>query len=404
MHQTAQLARHLGLASASSTSRVDLYLRKAWARVLPKKFFNEGYGSFAALLQIHELKEELVRLHADHKQPSASVANFASRLQPLHGQKASNSSPYRLWGAQFDSPALEKLASVLPIQSQQLRFQFVEPTAPSQQLAWHYGGTGEHFMWRRRSWMGYPLARDHSIASCVIESPYYGHRRPPKQFGSTLNHVSDLFSMGLALVLETSALQQSFQQHFGLDHHCYTGYSLGGYMAGFATALLSTPTTSAVACMSSLSASGVFTEGALAQCVDWAALARQQALADDLLRHLDALELRDARLRDSIATGPEQEILAKASLATLLDVYTSLERYPRPECTPAVVLVRAAQDAYIPMANHQALSKLWPEAEVVEIPDQGHVTSFFTSQHVIRTAIANAMQRSYAFGATAASA
>jgi hypothetical protein len=63
-----------------------------------------------------------------------------------------------------------------------------------------------------------------------MESPFYGARRPRAQFGSTLNHVSDLFAMGIALVLETSALQQSFHQHFGIDHHCYSGFSLGGYM------------------------------------------------------------------------------------------------------------------------------------------------------------------------------
>jgi hypothetical protein len=109
--------------------------------------------------------------------------------------------------------------------------------------------------------------------------------------------------------------------------------------------------------MSSLSASGVFTEGALAQCVDWSALAQQQALADDVLRHLNALELRDTHLR-SVADGPEPEVLAKASLATMLDVFTSLERYPRPECTPAVVLVRAAHDAYISRDSHQALAQV----------------------------------------------
>ena len=109
--------------------------------------------------------------------------------------------------------------------------------------------------------------------------------------------------------------------------------------------------------MSSLSASGVFTEGALSQCVDWPALASQQALADDLLHHLHALEARDARLRD-VADGPELEVLAKASLATLMDVFTSLEHYPLPECTPAVVLVRAAHDAYVPLDSHQALSQV----------------------------------------------
>lgn len=55
------------------------------------------------------------------------------------------------------------------------------------------------------------------VASLVLESPYYGTRRPPWQEGSKLRKVSDLLTLGRATIEESLYLlawaqQQSFQR------------------------------------------------------------------------------------------------------------------------------------------------------------------------------------------------
>jgi hypothetical protein len=41
------------------------------------------------------------------------------------------------------------------------------------------------------------------IAAFVLESPFYGARRPAAQSGSKLRHVSDLLALGWATIFET---------------------------------------------------------------------------------------------------------------------------------------------------------------------------------------------------------
>jgi hypothetical protein len=54
--------------------------------------------------------------------------------------------------------------------------------------------------------MARPLLEKHNIASVLIENPFYGPRKPPDQFRSSLRRVVDMFSLGAALVFEASAL------------------------------------------------------------------------------------------------------------------------------------------------------------------------------------------------------
>eukprot|EP00730_Choanoeca_flexa_P005817 TRINITY_DN12026_c0_g2_i2.p3 TRINITY_DN12026_c0_g2~~TRINITY_DN12026_c0_g2_i2.p3 ORF type:complete len:405 (+),score=64.29 TRINITY_DN12026_c0_g2_i2:5369-6583(+) len=395
MRRARPLSNHL---ESVPVSQVDLYVRKAWANVLPKKFFNNGYGSFDQLKYLHRLRGDLIDQSVNGGVISHTIPQGLDDKLQLLGKRKSPGAPYRVWKCNLESPALDALHQILPQRSHRLNFQFVQPATLTCDLAWHYGGTGEHFMWRRRSWLGYPLAEQHNTASAIMESVFYGRRRPSDQFGSTLNQVQDLFTMGIALVLETAALQQSFKHTFGLNHNCYSGFSLGGYMAGFATTLLGNDRSSAAPCMSSISASGVFTNGALSSCVDWQQIARQRDMADEFLEYAGATYRRDAYLNseeyaDNALT--EDEIRARATLAAVLDEFTSLDVYPRPVCASNVTLVRAGRDAYISVSSHHALAKLWPEATVIEVPEVGHIASFFTSQHIIRKAIASAMQRAH---------
>jgi hypothetical protein len=42
-------------------------------------------------------------------------------------------------------------------------------------------GTGDHGFGGRRRSLALPLARDHGVASLILENPYYGPRKPKQQ-------------------------------------------------------------------------------------------------------------------------------------------------------------------------------------------------------------------------------
>ncbi len=92
------------------------------------------------------------------------------------------------------------------------RFQLVLPPGTSIDgdnasvpLCLQLAGTGDHYFWKRRMFMGRPLAQE-GIASLIIENPFYGARKPREQFGSSLLHVTDLFVLGAAISMESAVL------------------------------------------------------------------------------------------------------------------------------------------------------------------------------------------------------
>ncbi len=62
------------------------------------------------------------------------------------------------------------------------------------------------------------------VASLILESPYYGARRPPNQKGSKLRYVSDLLALGWATIFESVHLLHYMDSHMGLQHKGETGH------------------------------------------------------------------------------------------------------------------------------------------------------------------------------------
>ena len=56
------------------------------------------------------------------------------------------------------------------------------------------------------------------ISTLVLESPYYGKRRPPNQQGSRLLRVSDLLVLGRSTIEESLCLLEWASQPFHPDH------------------------------------------------------------------------------------------------------------------------------------------------------------------------------------------
>lgn len=188
-------------------------------------------------------------------------------------------------------------------------------------------GTGEQGFMRRRHLLSYPLARL-GVASLIMESPFYGKRRPPTQHGSKIAFASDLCVMGRVTIEEARSLVRwaaSLDRHSMHSSLCdeheivvksgagardpffqnlvLAGTSQGGLHSAMVASTLANTSCSRVGVCSWLgppSASQVFTLGALANSVDWSAFT--VALQDEEQRVVitRACEEIDAVLRDPV--------------------------------------------------------------------------------------------------------
>ena len=75
-----------------------------------------------------------------------------------------------------------------------------------------------------------PLLKENGIGAVLLENPFYGSRKPASQVRSQLNHVSDLFVMGLALICECLVLLKWLEGE-GIGPVGLTGVSMGGHVS-----------------------------------------------------------------------------------------------------------------------------------------------------------------------------
>ncbi len=68
------------------------------------------------------------------------------------------------------------------------------------------------------------------MGALILENPFYGSRKPPSQTRSQLLHVSDLFVLGLSLMLESVVLKLWLEEA-GLGPVGVTGASMGGHVS-----------------------------------------------------------------------------------------------------------------------------------------------------------------------------
>ncbi|XP_027755354.1 protein ABHD18 isoform X3 [Empidonax traillii] len=157
-----------------------------------------------------------------------------------------------------------------------MRFQFIIPrrwNSKHRPVCIHLAGTGDHHFWRRRTLMARPMIKEASMASLLLENPYYGCRKPKDQIRSCLKNVSDLFVMGGALILESAALLHWLERE-GYGPLGMTGISMGGHMASLAVTNWPKPLP-LIPCLSWSTASAVFTTGVLSKAVNWRELEKQ---------------------------------------------------------------------------------------------------------------------------------
>ncbi|GLC41459.1 hypothetical protein PLESTM_001198100 [Pleodorina starrii] len=129
----------------------------------------------------------------------------------------------------------------------------------------HLAATGDQTFGRRLR-LGFPLLKD-NVCSLVLESPFYGARRPAAQRGSKLQRVSDLLTLGWATIAESiNLLHWLREEGYGALGMC--GLSMGGVHASM-TAGLFPGDVAVTPLLAPRSAAVAYCDGAMRAAMAW---------------------------------------------------------------------------------------------------------------------------------------
>lgn len=151
------------------------------------------------------------------------------------------------------------------------------------------------------------------MACVLLQSPFYGARRPSGQFGALLRFVHELPDLGRATIEEAGVLARYFYEA-GFRKIVASGISQGGLHAVMTASILPFPVHT-VAALAPHSAVPVFTEGVLGGLVHWEGLGEN---AKERLRQV--LSISDIRNFPE-GVGGEQVF-----------IFALNDRYVSPEC------------------------------------------------------------------------
>ncbi|KAL2652340.1 hypothetical protein R1flu_020468 [Riccia fluitans] len=330
---------------------------------LAPQFFTGGWGGQNMLMleQITKqlLQQGLQQVSAQHWPPPV--------VRPVW-KTVWESRNARLQEGIFSTPCEDVVRQALPVESQIGRVRLLTPkNVPRHESSCvvHLAGTGDHGF-ERRLRLGGPLLKD-NIATLVLESPYYGNRRPKGQRGARLLCVSDLLLLGRATIEESRALLHWLDQEEGYGKLGVCGLSMGGVHAAMVGSLHPKPLAT-VPLLAPHSAAAAFCEGILQYGLAWEALMRDEAAAAGM-----TLEKAKERMR------------------TILSL-TDITKFPIPKNPRAVIFVAATDDGYIPKYSMQQLHAAWPESEVRWVTG-GHVSSFILHNKAFQQAIRDGLRR-----------
>ncbi|CAN1773056.1 Protein ABHD18 [Linum perenne] len=288
-------------------------------------FFSKGWGGTKLALLERMVNDLFPEVEGQNWPPSS--------IQPIWRTMWESRNACLREGV-FRTPCDEQLLSALPPECRTARVAFLAPKSGSPQkmaCVVHLAGTGDHTYERRLRLAG-PLLKD-NIATMVLESPFYGQRRPMLQQGSKLLCVSDLLLLGRATIEEARSLLHWLDYEAGFGKLGICGLSMGGVHAAMVGSLHPTPVAT-LPFLSPHSAVVAFCEGILKHGTAW------EALRDDLA---DSMTLEE-------------------------------------------------DDGYVPNYSALELQKAWPGSEVRWVKG-GHVSSFILHNSEFRRAIKDGLDR-----------
>ncbi|TKY53281.1 C4orf29-like protein [Spatholobus suberectus] len=272
-------------------------------------FFSRGWGG---------TKLEMLEKMIGQLFPEAEGQNWAPTLVRPIWRTVWETGTACLREGVFRTPCDEQLLAALPPESHTARVAFLVPTCVSPHrmaCVLHLAGTGDH-TFERRLRLGGPLLKE-NIATMVLESPFYGQRRPMLQRGAKLLCVSDLLLLGRATIEEARSLLHWMDTEAGFGKMGVCGLSMGGVHAAMVGSLHPTPVAT-FPFLSPHSAVVAFCEGILKHGTAW------EALRGDLATQKAAMTLEEVRER----------------LRNVLSL-TDVTRFPIPKIPNAVIFVAA---------------------------------------------------------------
>lgn len=295
-----------------------------------------------------------------------SLVEYARRLGPIGdievkwtGGKRRLDGTHLLEGW-FTTPA-RRLP--LPPETRAAYFQMLLPrepfVGPRPRMCVHLAGTGDATFAGRRL-LARPLL-EQDIGAIILQNPFYGPRRPHWQKGTRLRRMTDQVMMNLATVEETRALLK-WLRNDGYERVGVTGYSMGGFMAGFAAQTVPFAI-AAVPCAAGDTAVAPLIESPLRNICDWETLAEEAGSAD------------------------HAEMLMRETLSSL-----ALSEHGTPVAPEAAIIIGARNDEFVPPSEPMELHEHWNGSELRWI-NGGHTTGWLFNPGPIRQAIVDAFDR-----------
>ena len=158
----------------------------------------------------------------------------------------------------------------------------------------HFPGTGDEGFRRREFFLAVPLAKK-GIGSIILESPYYGERRPHGQNGMYIQEASDLFKMVHTMFEEGRSIIDHLERE-GFKKIITTGFSMGGVLSVM-TSYNHYGVSGVVPCVTPHSPHPVFLEQTLKDAINWDALWKTlpnnfSTPQDYLARYFDLSDMR----------------------------------------------------------------------------------------------------------------
>ncbi|XP_012857478.1 PREDICTED: uncharacterized protein C4orf29 homolog isoform X2 [Erythranthe guttata] len=273
------------------------------------QFFSGGWGGSKLVLLERMIKQLFPELESQNWPPTL--------VQPIWNTVWETKTACLREGV-FRTPCNEQLLNALPPESHTARVAFLSPKFVSPEkmaCVVHLAGTGDH-TFDRRLRLGGPLLKE-NIATMVLESPFYGRRRPMLQRGAKLLCVSDLLLLGRVTIEEARSLLYWLESEEGFGKLGVCGLSMGGVHAAMVGSLHPSPIAT-LPFLSPHSAAVAFCEGVLKHATAWDALREELSM-------------------ENAATTIEQVTERMRNVLSLTDV----TRFPIPKNPNAAIFVAA---------------------------------------------------------------
>lgn len=361
-------------------SALDVGFRRV---LLLSKLFTKSWGH-----------PDTLTILAKHMNTIMSKRQITAMVQDLNGpeviiEEENVKKTHRELKARFKSPHAMVCPSTMPSPVDMAHFRAFLPKEPAP-VCFHMPGTGDHSYKRREYLLVEDLLKD-GVGGVLLQNPFYGERKPPGQFRSSLENVSDLFVMGAAIISEINFLIQWLKQR-GYGPFAISGVSMGGFTAQLAATNIIEPVAT-VPILAWTTSSPAYTSGAIAPAINYPRL--QQQLEDaNYVNKLERIPDVDWIPMMHEMSESNGQPTAYNLMRILMDHFTSIHNYP-PLTDPTLCHVFLAEnDKYVLRGDDsRTYEQCWPGSTVEYMNDVSHVSAYLMNHYMWRKRISHLLNQ-----------